>query len=239
MMKIIVSMGSAFMQDSVATISSINYRSQPDFRAKNPLELMLLDYGILSPIFILVSIPVYLFLLKVFLSRYVPNMFKSIGLSIAILKVLILLYFLYDMVSYGISDELNNAYNHCKRNTSYILNKSLVHLPTTYMFIFQHFLLSISHMLFYISAWKFICCQSPQHMKGLLFALFFAISDLFQFLGIILIYPFWYTWRLQLARCQFGYYLLNVCIGLASLILYTIVARKYKDRKRDAICNIY
>ena len=239
MMKIIFSIGPAFMLDFVATISSINHRSQPDFRAKNPLKLMFLDYGILSPIFVLVSIPVYLFLLKPFLSRYVPNMFKSIGLSIAILTLSILLYFLYDMVSYGTSYELNNAYNHCKRNTSYVLNKSLVHIPTTYMFILQHILLSISHMLFYISAWKFICCQSPQHMKGLLFGLFFAIRDLFQFLGIILIYPFWYTWRLQLARCQFGYYLLNVCIGLASLILYAIVARKYKDRKRDDICNIY
>ena len=34
-----------------------------------------------SPIFALVSMPVYLFLLKPFLSRYVPNMFKRIGSS--------------------------------------------------------------------------------------------------------------------------------------------------------------
>ena len=241
MMKIIFSMGPAFILDFVATISSINHRNQPDFRAKNPLKLMLLDYGILSPIFTLVSIPVYLFLLKPFLSRYVPNMFKRIGLSIAILTVSILIYFLYDMVSYGTSDELNTAYDHCESNTNatYVLNKSLVHIPTTYMFILQHFLLSISQMLLYISAWKFICCQSPQHMKGLLFGLFFAIRDLFQFLGIVLIFPFLYSWKLQLARCQFGYYLLNICIGMASLILYTIAARKYKYRKRDDICNIY
>ena len=237
MMKIIFSMAPAFMLGIVATVSSINHRRhQPDIMAKNPLKLMLLDYGILSPIFTLVSIPVYLFLLKPFLSRYVPNMFKRIGLSIAILTVSILLYFLYDMVSYGTSDEISSVYDNCNRNTSYVFNKSLVHIPTTYMFILQHFLLSISHMLFYISAWKFICCQSPQHMKGLLFGFFFAIRDLFQFLGIILIFPFW---KSQLARCQFGYYLLNICIGMASLILYTIVARKYKYRKRDDICNIY
>ena len=54
MMKIIFSMGPAFILDFVATISSINHRNQPDFRAKNPLKLMLLDYGILSPIFTLV-----------------------------------------------------------------------------------------------------------------------------------------------------------------------------------------
>ena len=242
MMKIIFSMGPAFMLDFVATISSINHRRhQPDIITKNPLKLMLLDYGILSPIFTLVFIPVYLFLLKPFLSRYVPNMFKRIGLSIALLTVSILLYFLYDMVSYGTSDELTNAYDYCKRNTntSYIFNKSLVHIPTMYMFILRHILLSISQMLLYISAWKFICCQSPQHMKGLLFGLFFAIRDLFQFLGIVLIFPFLYAWKLQLARCQFGYYLLNICIGMASLILYTIAARKYKYRKRDDICNIY
>ena len=241
MMKIIFSMGPAFMLEFVATISSINHRNHQDFRAKNPLKLMLLDYGILSPIFTLVSIPVYVFLLKPFLSRYVPNMFKMIGFSIAILTVSIIIYFLYDMVSYGTSDELNTAYDHCKRNTntSYVLNKSLVHIPTTYMFILQHILLSISQMLLYISAWNFICCQSPQHMKGLLFGLFFAIRDLFHFLGIVQILPFWYAWKSELARCQFGYYLLNIFIGLASLILYTIVARKYQDRKRDDICNVY
>ena len=241
MMKILFSMAPAFMLDIVATVSSINHpHHQPDIMTKNSIKLMLLDYGILSPIFTLVSIPVYLFLLKPFLSRYIPNMFKRIGLSIAILTVSILLYFLYDMVSHGTSDELNTVYDSCKRrNTSYVLNKSLVHIPTTYMFILQHILLSIFHMLFYISAWKFICCQSPQHMKGLLFGLFFAIREFFQFLGIVLIFPIWYTWKSQLASCQFGYYLLNVCIGMASLILYTIVARKYKDRKRDDICNVY
>ena len=220
MMKIIFSMAPAFMLNIVATVSSINHhRHQTEIMEKNPLKLMLLDYGILSPIFTLVSIPSYLFLLKPFLSKYIPNMFKRIGLSIAILTVSILLYFLYDMVSYGTSDELSSAYDHCKSNKSYILNKSLVHIPTTYMFIL---LLPISHMLFYISAWKFICCQSPQHMKGLLFGLFFAIRDIFQFLGIVLIFPFWNTWESQLARCQFGYYLLNVCIGISSLILYTV-----------------
>ena len=167
MMKIIFSMGPAFMLDIVVTVSStIHRRHQPDVMAKNSLKLILLDYGILSPIFTLVSIPVYLFLLKPFLSRYVPNMFERTGLSIAILTVSILLYFLYDMVSYGTSDEFSSAYDN--RNTSYVLNKSLVHMPTMDIFILQHFLLSISHILFYISAWKFICCQSPQHMKGLL-----------------------------------------------------------------------
>ena len=240
MMKTIFSMALAVMLNIVATVSSINHhRHQPEIMEKNPLKLMLLDYGILSPIFTLVSIPVYLFLLKPFLSKYIPNMFKRIGLSIAILTVSIVLYFLYDMVSYGTSDELSSVYDHCKNNKSYVLNKSLVHIPTTYMFILQHFLLYISHMLFCISAWKFICCQSPQHMKGLLFGLFFAIRDLFQFLGIVLIFPFWNTWESQLARCQFGYYLLNVCIGISSLILYTVVVRKYKDRKRDDICNVY
>ena len=108
-----------------------------------------------------------------------------------------------------------------------------------YMFKLQHFLLSISHMLFYISVWKFIRCQSPQHMKGLLFGLFFVIREFFRFLGIVQIFPFWYTWKSQLASCQFVYYLLNVCIRMASLILYTIIARKSKDCKRDDICSIY
>ena len=77
MMKIIFSMGPTFILDFVATISSINHRNQPDYRAKNPLKLMLLDYGILSPIFALVSIPVYLFLLKPFLSDMFQTSLKG------------------------------------------------------------------------------------------------------------------------------------------------------------------
>ena len=238
MVKILFAMGPAFMLDIVATISSINHPRHAS-KTENPLKLMFLDYGIMSPLFTLICIPAYLFLLKPFLSRFIPNMLKRIGLSIAVLIISLLLYLLYDTLSYNASDTLGNVYGLCKNNTSYILNKSLVHIPTTYMFILQHILLSISHMLLYIGAWEFICCQSPQHMKGLLFGLFFSIRAFFQFLGIVLIFPFLYAWKSQLSRCQFGYYLLNITIGLVAAILYTIVARKYKYRKRDDICNVY
>ena len=89
-------------------------------------------------------------------------------------------------------------------------------------------------MLLYIAAWEFICCQSPQHMKGLLFGLFYSIKAFFQLLSAILSYIFF------IFNCHLlGYFLFNLAIGLVSLVIFTVVAHRYKYRKRDDICNIY
>ena len=76
--------------------------------------------------------------------------------------------------------------------------------------------------------------QSPQHMKGLLFGLFYLIKAFFQLLSAVLSYIFF------VFSCQLlGYLLFNLAIGLVSLIIFTVVARRYKYRMRDDICNIY
>ena len=150
-----------------------------------------------------------------------------------------MLLLLYDITAYDNKDKLGSVYDLCINNSSSILNRNLVHIPTTYMLIVQHILLSISQVLLYIGAWEFICCQSPQQMKGSLFGLFFAIKGFFQFLAVVLIYIFLIAWNSHISTCHTGYYCLTLCIGLASLIFYAIVAKRYQYRKRDDICNVH
>ena len=71
-------------------------------------------------------------------------------------------------------------------------------------------------------------------MKGLLFGLFYSIKAFFQLLAAVLTYLFF------VFSCQLlGYFLFNLAIGLVSLVIFIFVARRYKYRKRDDICNIY
>ena len=238
--KVLISLGPVFLLEIAATLSSIYHPHQSNEGSINHfLEVWLLDYGMLSPLFTIICIPVYVILLKPFIAWFVPNFIKRMGLSIALLTILFLLYLLYNIIAYDVNNQLGSIFDICSKNISYILNWNVVYISPTYMLILQPILLSIIHMLLYIGAWEFISCQSPQQMKGILFGLFLAIRALFQFTAIILLIPFLFNWKSLVISCRTGFYLFNFCIGLVSLTIYTLVARRYKYRKRDDICNVY
>ena len=235
--KLLVSLGPVFLIDMAAILSSNNQPHQ--YNSSYSLEVLLMDYRMLTPLFTVICIPFYLVLLKPILARFIPIFFKRIGLSIIVLIISFLLYLLYDTLAYDAGNELGHMLRHCSSNTSYILNRSLVYISPTYMLVLQPILMSISHMLLYIGAWEFICCQSPQQMKGLLFGLFFAIRAFFQFVGTLEFALFTFYLKSNVISCRTGYYFFNLCVAVASLVIYTAVARRYKYRKRDDICNVY
>ena len=77
-------------------------------------------------------------------------------------------------------------------------------------------------------------------MKGLLIVLFYAIKGLYQVFAALLIIPFTFDFQLSLpVSCGFFYYLVNIVIGVAALLLFVCVARGYKNRVRDEPCNIH
>ena len=78
-------------------------------------------------------------------------------------------------------------------------------------------------------------------MKGLLIGTFFALKGFFNLFGALLTFlPFtrWSSSRSFLS-CGFLYYILNIAVGIAGLILYTIIARRYQYRQRDEPDHIY
>ncbi len=52
-------------------------------------------------------------------------------------------------------------------------------------------------------------------------------------------YLFIHHWYSTSLSCGSAYYIFALCIAVVSLLVYINVARKYKYRKRDDICNIY
>ena len=234
-LKVLFSFGPTFLMDVATTTSILKHAPLKTtlYNISESLTVEFLDYGILSPLFTVVCIPVYLSIIRPFFSRCLPNILKRMGLVIVLLCISLLLFVAFDIANYK-----QDPFYPCIANTSYVFDKK--HFPSdTYLFVVQNTLSSLYNMLLYIAAWEFICSQSPQSMKGLLFGLFFAIKGFYQTLAIALILPFDSVRSSHIFGCRYGYYILNLCVGLVSLLIYTVVARRYKYRKRDDICNIY
>ena len=103
--------------------------------------------------------------------------------------------------------------------------------------------LGVGPLILMTATLEFISAQSPQSMKGLLIGVFFAIRGLFQFLNSIIIIPFslkhpWASGEMlehpPVTNCGFVYLLSTCVVGLIGLILFSMAAKKYKYRARNA-----
>ena len=242
MLKVLLTLSPVFFLD-LSTTSMVFHHIHSglaEYNISSPLTAFLINNGVVSPILTVICIPLYLMIIKPLLRKYLPNIFKRMGLSIGIFEVLFAYYFIWDILENGSIE--SKAYSNfvCKENGSYtLLHRSIVSIHQTTLFTLGNILYSLAHAILYIAIWEFICCQSPQYMKGLLFGLFYAIKAFSQFLAATVKILFLYTWELQFTDCQSAYHLLNLIIGLIGFFIFIIAAYRYKYRKRDDICNVY
>ena len=188
--------------------------------------------GVLSTALAVIFIP---FLIKCFTSRFFPNMFKRISFSIACLLLMYLVYILYSIISTEDFISSGNYLVDCKSNRSeYFISSS-----ATSILILENVIHFLYRLMLYISVWELICCQSPQHMKGLLFGLLYAIRMLNQLFACCIIWAFDNFLKEAIDTCNRSFYLLNICIAVLLLLIFTVVSYKYRYRKREDICNIY
>ena len=86
---------------------------------------------------------------------------------------------------------------------------------------------------------EFISAQSPHSMKGLLVGISFAIQGVSHLIGYLVTLPLSLTqpWVQKampsVVSCGFVYLLFTSMVGLIGLALFSVVAKKYKYRKRD------
>ena len=230
--KVLISLGPAFLLNLTGITIFRHYRHGKGYFNENPYKIIWLEKDFLSPLVIIICLPCFIFVIKPYFSRFLPNLLKRMGLSMLTLNILFVLYLAFSSIArstsrYALGDS-------CPNSSIHVVHMDLVDLPDVCMPILLHILSSLHQMLLYIAAWEFICCQSPQHMKGLLFGLFYSIQAIFQLLSAVLSYTFFLIFT-----CQSVYFVLILGIGLISLLIFTVVSRRYKYRKRDDICNIY
>ena len=75
-------------------------------------------------------------------------------------------------------------------------------------------------------------------MKGLIIGVFYAIRGLYQVLAALLLLPYSYGGTFKPLSCEFYFYLMNIVIGLVAVLVYVWIAKRYRYRVRDELCNV-
>ena len=204
------------------------------------VHYLFLSSGLLSPLLVVVSLPLYLFLLRPFITYHIPGLLKTILKRIGVGLLLIILSLLCALAMDVVVHE-RNSNQLCMfsiNRTRHIVNESTSYRPrlyqNVYFFISQHVLSALYNMLIDIAMFEFITSQSPYTMKGLLIGVLFSLRILALGLGIVVMIPFSTSWKTSYPlSCASGFYITNISIGVITFIVYVLVAKNYKHRTRD------
>ena len=158
---------------------------------------------------------VYLFFIRVCFYKYIPSMLTrmSVGiflaLTVTVSKVII---FVIERSHYDIN----------------IIGK-LLFIPQT--------IHGLSFILLYPVSLEFTVAQSPVHMRGVMVGLWYAASWAFGYL-IIIIVKFPFNCESQYICTSFYYYITKSVLVLIILIVFVILAKRFKYCVRENEVNI-
>ena len=245
-LKVLFSFGVVFFLDYAASsvlplfaLHTTPYKSyHDDYDYDEPLiGMIVLRNGLLSPLLIVICIPLYLCLLRPYISRYVPGMLKRMGLGIVLALFSLVSTFSMDTMAHW-KDQKNSS---CMFFSDFFEENMYIAHPTqsSAYLIIQLTLSALSRMLIYTGVFEFICSQSPHSMKGLLIGVLYAIRGLYQLIAALLTLPFIVLVDRFHPSCGFYFYLVNVVIGLVAVLVYVWVAKRYRYRVRDELCNVH
>ena len=189
-----------------------------------------------------ISFPVYIWLIYSVLRRCIPRTLVRIWIGELLFLLGVITLFVVDSVGHA---EYYTA-NHHAASCLFLFNdshhSSYLDLPWA-VNVLPAFLMEMALGLVITTTFEFISAQSPHSMKGLLIGVFYAIRGTFKFFGTISTLPFslrviWTSDYMKehlppITNCGFGYLLLNSTVGFVSLILFTVAAKRYKNRERN------
>ena len=132
---------------------------------------------------ITILLPAYICILRPFIHRCIPGMFKHIGLGMILLLLSSICILLIDVLGHVTSDN-QVCFLNIIEPTQPQLNISVWYI------ILPYSLNAIGYMLFYTAIFELICAQGPHAMKGLLVGILFTLEGTFQLIGVSLVAPF-------------------------------------------------
>ena len=195
------------------------------------MKRFMLPAGTILCLLPIVSIPLYLCLIRPFFSHCIPGMLKRMGIGMFIILISLVLSTSLNTVAYFVNGE---------KNPSESLNVSLLAPQVVDILLSASILQSVAENLSYLliltALFEFICSQSPHSMKGSFIGLILAQYGLFWFLSTLFL-------ELKFNRKFFPtggflYFVLNTVLCLVFFIVYVKVAKNYKYRERDEPSNI-
>ena len=257
-LKVLITIGPAFLLQTVmqtilpifAEHSNIflNTTTRHQVHLEGVARHILISNGLLSPLLVVICIPLYLCWIRPHITYYIPGsgMLKRIQIALVVMVLSLICTFIMDVVVH-----VNNTeYAHCMfANISKDFFTRIVdenHFPSSpplyqnvYFFTTQHVLSALADILFDIAVMEFICSQSPYSMKGLLLGIFFSIRSLFQGIAVVSIIPFGAFWKIESLSCGSGFYAMYIVIGLFEFVLFSCVSKRYKYRNVNEPSNEY
>ena len=256
-LKVLITIGPAFLLQTVMqTIlpafakhsnTFLNTIAHREIHLEGLTRRILISNGLLSPLLIVICIPLYLCWIRPHITYYIPGMLKRIQIALVVMVLSLICTFVMDVVVHINNTEYANCmfgdvteFNDARR----IVDEN--HIPSSpplyqnvYFFTTQHVLSALADMLFDIAVLEFICSQSPYSMKGLLLGIFFSIRSLFQGIAIISTVPFGTVWKIESLSCGSGFYAMYIVIGLLEFVLFSCVSKRYKYRNVNEPSNEY
>ena len=188
--------------------------------------------------------PLYIWAVFSLLRHRMPKIFIRLALSIVFCLLGVL-----SMLSIDFAGHYKYSQGHSSGNSSMCMffydrraeEESVLRLHWGVLLL-PGLLLGLGPPLVMATAFEFISAQSPFAMKGLLVGVFLTIRAFFQLVSGVTLLPFSYEslWNHPYVRehppvtnCGFGYFLTTCSIASVGLILFLVVARRYKYRERD------
>ena len=190
-------------------------------------------------------IPLYILLLRPFISYYIPSMLKRVGVAMLVPLLLVLVLLAGDTLV------------HAEDHTLYCMfespggpaNGTTKPPPQVSLYFSDGFhywvtisvtLNNLSRYIYLVASFEFICSQSPHSMKGFLIGVAFAIRGLATVFYSVLVTVVHFSWNhTTFPSCGMVFYFTLVLIGLVSAVSYVCVARSYRYRIRDEPCHVY
>ena len=248
-LKVLITIGPAFLLQTVMQSllplfakhgnTFLNTTAHHEVHLEGVARYILISNGLLSPLLVVICIPLYLCLIRPHITYYIPGMLKRIQIALVVMVLSLICTFVMDVVVH-----VNNTeYANCMFKNFYTKTNHLQPSPplyqNVYFFTTQHVLSALADMLFDIAVLEFICSQSPYSMKGLLLGSFFSIRFLFQGIAFVAVVPFGTVWKIESLSCGSGFYAMYIVIGLLEFVLFSCVSKRYKYRNVNEPSNEY
>ena len=207
-------------------------------------SLIILQKGSMNNLLGVLLCPLYIWFIFSVFRRCIPKIFIRLGLAISLSLLGVL-----SMLSIDFAGHYKNSQGPSSGNSTMCMffvdhtSKDEATLKLHWgILLIPGVLLGLGPPLVVATAFEFISAQSPFAMKGLLVGVFLTIRAFFQLVSGTTLLPFaneplWNRPYLRehppVTNCGFGYFLTSFSIAFIGLVLFLIVARRYKYRERD------
>uniref|UniRef100_A0A1X7V5L7 Uncharacterized protein n=1 Tax=Amphimedon queenslandica TaxID=400682 RepID=A0A1X7V5L7_AMPQE len=172
-----------------------------------------------------------LFLIYPCFHNYIPSMLKRIGMGMVLIVLINILYT-------GLA-VIGNYHFGRMFNCLTVYDKNSYPIYPQWMF-FSNIIESVIWYIVYIVLVEFILAQCPKSMRGTIIGLWFCIRNIKGFVEYPLFFPFLHYVSPEVSLGHGVYYLLARTIFTAiCLIIFLLLAKRYKLRVREVQINIH